>query len=112
MRLAGILGVGEGKAWLVKKDLSQKSPLQIDNKSPKAQPAYALLHPESPPSLLPPAKPPAGIKLRKPEKKKTSVQEPQNRRVEPSQKKKDKSGKKRTSKPPGKKTRGSEDSTG
>jgi hypothetical protein len=111
LRLAGILGVSEGKAWLAKKDLLQKFSFQLDQEPTNGQPVYALLHPESPPSLLPPAKPPVGIRHPKPPGKRSSVQEPSNRKLKPRQTKKDKSGKK-TSKPSAKKSRGTKDSTG
>jgi len=111
LRLAGILGVSEGQAWLAKKDLFQKSSLQLEQKPSNGQPVYAMLHPESPPSLLPPARPPVGIKHRKPPNKRSSVQEPSNRKLKSRQTKKDKSGKK-TSKPTVQKSRRAEDITG
>jgi len=103
MRLANILGVAEGKAWLEKKEMFKKAvlhtPLQLDQRQPNGQPVYAGLHPESPPTLLPPAKPPAGIKHRKPKKKSSSFKESQDRKLEPRLSKEDKSREKRTSKP-------------
>jgi hypothetical protein len=111
LRLAGILGVSEGQAWLAKKDLFQKSSLKLDQKPTNGQPVYAMLHPESPPTQLPPAQPPVGIKHRKPPGKRSSVKEPSNRKLKPRLTKKDKFGKK-TSQPSAKKSRRAEDITG
>lgn len=116
MRLANILGVAEGKAWLEKKEISQRaplqSPLQLEQRQPDGQPVYAVLHPESPPSLLPPAKPPVRIKHRKPKKKRSSVRESQNRKLDPRLSTKDASRKKGAPKPSARKSRKSRDSTG
>ena len=116
MRLANILGVAEGKTWLENKEVFQKAslkfPLQLDQRQPNGQPVYAGLHPESPPSLLPPAKPPVGIKHRKPKKKKSAVRESRNRKPEPRLSQKEKSRSKRTSKPSARKSRNSEGNTG
>jgi len=111
LRLAGILGVSEGKAWLAKKDLFQKSSLQLEQKPTNGQPVYAMLHPESPPILLPPAKPPVGIRHRKPPGKRSSVQRHPNRKPKPRLTQKDKSEKK-ISQPSAKKSRRAEDITG
>jgi hypothetical protein len=84
VRLAGILGVSEGEAWLVKKAAALTVPPPLNQKPPNGEPAYALLHPESPPSLLPPAKPPAGTKLRKRKGKRTSARrKPRKSRAKP-----------------------------
>jgi len=115
MRLANILGMAEGKTWLEQKNIFQKAafPLQLDQRQPNGQPVYAVLHPESPPSLLPPAKPRLGIKHRKPQKKRPSaVQESRNRQLQSRLSTKEKSSKKRTTKPSARKARRSEDSTG
>ncbi len=116
LKLANILGVAEGQAGLENKEVVQKAavqfPLQLDQRQPNGQPVYAVLHPESPPSLLPPAKPPLGLKHRKPKKKKPSVRESQNRPPEPRLSKKDKTRKKGISKPSARKARRSEDITG
>jgi hypothetical protein len=74
LRLAGILGLSEGEMRLAKQAPSPAAALQPDTKSSNGQPAYALLHPASPPSLLPPAKPLGGNLLRKPKGKGPSVQ--------------------------------------
>lgn len=115
-RLADILGVAQGKAWLEKKKLVQKAslqaPLQLDQRQPNGQPVYAVLHPESPPTLLPPAKPSVGLKHRKSRGKRSSVRKSQNRRLVPWLSKKDKSREKRPSKPSARKLRRSKDSTG
>lgn len=74
VRLAGILGVSESEARLAMQATVRTPPPELNQKPPDGQPAYALLHPESPPSLLPPVKPPVGTKLRKTQGKPTSVQ--------------------------------------
>lgn len=116
MRLANMLGVADGKAWLEKKEIFQKTawqvPLPLKQRQPNGQPVYAVLHPESPPSLVPPAKPPVGIKYRKPKKKRSTLRESRSRGLELRLSKKAKSGKKRTSKPSAKKLGRSKDSTG
>jgi hypothetical protein len=112
LRLAGILGVSEGRAWLAEKDIFQKFSLHLDQEPTNGQPVYAFLHPESPPSLLPPAKPPVGIKHRKPTGKSSSVQKPPKRQLKPRLTKKDRSRNKKTSKPPARKSSRSEDITG
>jgi hypothetical protein len=111
LSLAGILGVSEGKAWLAQKDSFQQSFLQLGQKQTNGQPVYAMLHPESPPSLLPPTKPPVGIKQRKPPGTRSSVQAHPNRKLKPRSTKKDRSGKK-TSKPSAKKSKIAKDITG
>jgi len=111
LRLAGILGVTEGKAWLAQKDSFQQSSLQLNQKQTNGQPVYAMLHPESPPTLLPPTKPPVGIKQRKPPGKRSSVQAHPKRKLKPRSTKKDKSGEK-TSKPSVKKSSITKDITG
>jgi hypothetical protein len=90
MRLAGILGVAEGQDELTKQATLRAATLQLDQKPPNGQPPYALLHPESPPSLLPPAKSGAGNQLRKPKAKKLAVQEPDKSKAEARIPKKDK----------------------
>jgi hypothetical protein len=112
LRLAGILGVTEGEVWLAKKDMAPTVPLQLDQKPPNGQPVYALLHPESPPSLQPPDQPPGGIKLRRPKGKRSAIRESQNQRPEPRLTKKDKARPKKASKPSVRKVKSSEDSTG
>ncbi len=116
MRLANILGVSEGKAWLENKEVFQKAslqfPLQLDQRQPNGQPVYAGLHPESPPSLLPPARPAVGIKHRKPKKKRSAVHESRNRKPEPRLSQKEKSRTQKTPKPSARKSRNSKDNTG
>jgi hypothetical protein len=116
MRLANILGVAEGKAWLEKKGLVQKAvlqtPLQLDQRQPNGQPVYAILHPESPPILLPPAKHPVGIKHRRLKRKGDAARESRDRKLGPRLSKQDKSGKKRASGPSARKSRTPKDSTG
>jgi len=111
LRLAGILGVTEGKAWLAQRDSFQQSSLQLNQKQTNGQPVYAMLHPESPPTLLPPTKPPVGIKQRKPPGKRSSVQAHPKRKLKPRSTKKDKFGEK-TSKPSAKKSSITKDITG
>ena len=97
VRLAGILGVSEGQVGLAKQADLRAATLHLDQTPPGGQPAYALLHPESPPSLLPPAKPLVGSKLHKPKAKRAS--EPQKPKAEARLSKKDKaSGKFRAKK--------------
>jgi hypothetical protein len=97
VRLAGILGVSEGDAGLAKQANLRAATLHFNQTPPGSQPAYALLHPESPPSLLPPAKPLVGNQLRKPKGKRAS--ELQKPKVETRLTKKDKaSGKVRAKK--------------
>lgn len=74
VRLAGILGVSEGEVGLAKQADLRAATLHLDQTPPGGQPAYALLHPESPPSLLPPARPLVGNKLQKPKAKKPKVE--------------------------------------
>lgn len=112
LRLANILGVSEGEAWLKKSAMLPKIPLQLDQRQPDGQPAYALLHPESPPSLLPPAKPPVGNKFRKLKGKRSSVRKLQNSGQEPRLTKKAKSRKKKAPKPSARKFKRSEGNTG
>lgn len=76
VRLAGILGVSEGEARMAMQATARTAPPELNQKSPDGQPAYALLHPESPPSLLPPVKPPVGTKIRKSQGKPASVRKP------------------------------------
>ena len=112
LRLANILGVSEGEAWLQRAAMLPKIPLPLDQRQPDGQPAYALLHPESPPSLLPPAQPPVGNKFRKLKEKRSSVQTPKNSGQEARPTIKAKSKKKKTSKPSVRKFKRSEGSTG
>jgi len=65
IRMAGILGVTEGEALLASQAAPKLSDPHLKEKGTGGQPAYAMLHPESPPSLLPPAKPPVATHLRK-----------------------------------------------
>lgn len=88
VRLAGILGVSEGEVGLAKQANLRAATLHLNQTPPGGQPAYALLHPESPPSLLPPSKPLVGSQLRKPKGKRAS--ESQKPRVETRLTKKDK----------------------
>jgi hypothetical protein len=118
IRLAGILGVSEGDVGLAQHATPPTASLELNQKPTNGQPAYALLHPASPPSLLPPAKPMAGSQLRKPKGKGASVREHRQPRVEPRLIKKDKASpkvkatKKKTLPPSSQKTRGSEGKTG
>jgi hypothetical protein len=97
VKLAGILGMSEGELGLVKQADLRAATLHLEQTPPGGQPAYALLHPESPPSLLPPAKPLVGTKLHKLKGKRTS--ELQKPKVEAKLSKKDKvSGKVRAKK--------------
>jgi hypothetical protein len=80
VKLAGILGVTEGESGLAKQADLRAATLHLEQTPQGGQPAYALLHPESPPSLLPPAKPLAGKKLHKPKGKRAS--EPQKPKLE------------------------------
>lgn len=106
MRLAGILGVAEGEDALAKQANLRAATLQLDEKPPGGQPPYALLHPESPPSLLPPSKTLAGSQLPKPKAKKLTVQEADKSKAEARVSKKDKAPgkvkakKKKTATPP------------
>jgi len=117
IRLAGILGVSEGQEGLAKQAALRAASPQVDQKPPGGQPAYALLHPESPPSLTPPAMPLAGSQLRKPKAKQAAVKEPQKPRVEASLTKKDKAPskvkakKKKASQPATVNPQGSEDNS-
>ena len=92
VRLAGILGVSEGEVGLAKQADLRAATLHLEQTPSSGQPAYALLHPESPPSLLPPAKPLVGKKLHKPKAKRTSGQ--QKPKVEARLSKKDKASSK------------------
>jgi len=118
VKLAGILGVSEGEADLAKQATLRAATLLLEQKPPGGQPAYTLLHPESPPSLLPPTKSAAGIQLRKPKAKRTASKEPQKARVEASLSKKDKTAgkakakKKKAPQPTTMNSKGSEDSNG
>lgn len=73
LELAGILGLSEVEPRLVQKATSSAASLQPETQPTNGQPAYVLLHPASPPSLLPPPKPLAGSQLRKPKGKGASV---------------------------------------
>jgi apolipoprotein N-acyltransferase len=88
VKLAGILGVSETDVGLAKQAELRAATLHLNQTPPSGQPAYALLHPESPPSLLPPAKPLVGNQLRKPKGKRAS--ESQKPKVEARLSKKDK----------------------
>ncbi len=88
MKLAGILGVSEAEVDLAKQASLRAATLHLEQKPPNGEPAYTSLHPESPPSLLPPAKSTLGaVPLRKPKVKRASAPKP---RVEASLSKKDK----------------------
>ncbi|MFZ2089107.1 MAG: hypothetical protein WAU47_11060 [Desulfobaccales bacterium] len=101
--------MAEGEDELAKQATLRAATLHLDQKPPGGQPPYALLHPESPPSLLPPAKAPGGNQLRKP-KVKLAVQENDKSKAEARLSKKDKTSgkvkakKKKTSWTPGMKT--------
>jgi hypothetical protein len=74
VRLAGVLGVTEGEAWLDAKASPRVEKPPVKEQVSGGQPAYALLHPESPSSLQPPAKPAMGAApLRKPKVKRAPV---------------------------------------
>lgn len=83
VRLAGILGISEGEAWLVKKAAALTAPPPLNQQPPNGEPTYALLHPESPPSLLPPTKPSAGTKLRQRKGKRTTARKSRKPREKP-----------------------------
>jgi hypothetical protein len=91
VKLAGILGVSEGEVGLAKQADLRAATLHLEQTPPGGQPAYALLHPESPPSLLPPAKPQVGKKLHNLKAKRAS--EPQKPKVARLSKKDKASGK-------------------
>jgi hypothetical protein len=91
MKLAGILGVSEGDIDLAKQASLRAATLHLEQKPPNGEPAYTSLHPESPPSLLPPAKSTLGaVPLHKPKVKRAGAKEPPKPRVEASLSKKDK----------------------
>ncbi len=80
MKLAGILGVSEGDIDLAKQASLRAATLHLEQKPPNGEPAYTSLHPESPPSLLPPAKSTLGaVPLHKPKVKRAGIKEPPNR---------------------------------
>jgi outer membrane biosynthesis protein TonB len=112
LRLAGILGLSEVEMRLAKQATSAAASLQPESKPTNGQPAYALLHPASPPSLLPPAKPLTGNQLRKPKGKGASVSKPPHPKAESKLQKKDKASpksnalKKKTSPSSSKKSEG------
>lgn len=118
MRLAGILGVSENEVGLAKQADLRAATLQIDQKPQGGQPAYAMLHPESPPSLVPPAKSTGGSQLRKPKGKRASEREVPKPKVEAKLIKKDKSPgkvkvkKKKAPQPTTMNSTGSENSSG
>jgi len=91
MRLAGILGVAEegDLRWARQADL-RAATLHLDQKSPDGQPAYAMLHPESPPSLQPPVRSKVGSHLRLPKANGVGVRESQKTKLEAKAPKKDK----------------------
>ena len=90
LRLAGILGVSEGEMYLAKQANLRATTLHLDQKLPGGQPGYTMLHPESPPTLVPPSKPQAGAQLLKPKTKRASLRESQKPKMEASLAKKDK----------------------
>lgn len=90
VKLAGILGVSEGDVGLPKQAALRAATLQLDQKPPGGLPGYTMLHPESPPSLLPPARPGTVPKLGRPKVKQRARQEVQKPRPEASQTRKDK----------------------
>lgn len=117
IRMAGILGVTEGEAWLASKTVSRAASLHLKEKAPGGQPAYALLHPESPPSLLPPAKPTAGNQMRKPMGQRPPALEANKPKGEPKLISKEKAtgkvkAKKKTSRPSAKPSQSSQDNSG
>jgi hypothetical protein len=90
LKLAGILGVSESEVDLAKQASLRAATLRLEPKPPQGEPAYTLLHPESPPSLLPPAKSSLGaVPLHKPKVKRAGKDTPKPR-VEASLSKKDK----------------------
>ena len=115
VRLAGILGVSEGEEGLAKQANLRAATLHLAQKPPGGQPAYTLLHPESPPSLTPPTKTLAGNQLLKPKAKRAAAKDPQKPKVEASLTKKDKAAskakakKKKASPPTTMNPKGSED---
>jgi len=90
VRLAGVLGLGEG---MVSEgdSLDRGAPhLPVQEPNPKTQPAYALLHPESQPSLQAPVRPPHGTSpLRPPKTGRTSALDGKKPKVLNKQVKKD-----------------------
>jgi hypothetical protein len=110
--------VSEGEADLAKQATLRAATLHLDQKPTGGQPAYTLLHPESPPTLLPPGKSGAGTGLPKPRGKRAAIKDPQKPRVEASLTKKDKAPskvkvkKKKAPQPTTMKSKGSEDSNG
>lgn len=65
LRLAGILGLPPDEALPVQGSLTPVMELPLKEPDGKGQPVYALLHPESPLSLLPPHKLPVASRVRK-----------------------------------------------
>jgi len=118
VKLAAILGMTEGEARLVSQAAPQKPLPPLKQQQTGGQPAYALLHPESPPSLLPPTKPPTGTQLRKPKGKRASAVHPKKQTLGPKVSHKEKASskvkvrKKKTSEGPARPSRSSRDSTG
>ena len=90
IKLAGILGVSDGDADLAKQANLRAATLHLDQKPAGGQPAYTTLHPESPPSLAPPAKAPGVTGLLRPKSKRVAGKDPQKPRAEASLNKKDK----------------------
>jgi hypothetical protein len=88
--LAGILGVSEGDVGLAKQAALRGATLQLDQKPPGGLPGYTMLHPESPPTLMPPARPVTVSKLGKPKAKQGARRESQKPRPEAGLAKKDK----------------------
>lgn len=64
-RLAGILGLSPGEELPARGSLSPVAEIPLKEPEGKGQPVYALLHPESPPTLLPPQKLPVATRARK-----------------------------------------------
>lgn len=65
LKLAGILGLSEEVTLRSHQELPPVMTPPLKEGGEKGQPVYALLHPESPPTLLPPAKLPAATQVRK-----------------------------------------------
>ncbi|MGQ9687344.1 MAG: hypothetical protein ACUVXF_00935 [Desulfobaccales bacterium] len=103
LKLAGILGLSETEVRLAEQASALLAPGEPGARASNRQPAYALLHPASPPSLQPPAKPVAGSLLRKPRGNAASREKPLQLKADVRQTKKDKApakvktGKKKTS---------------
>jgi len=116
VRMAGILGVTEGEALRASQAAPSLSDPHLKEKETAGQPAYAALHPESPPSLLPPAKPPAGTQVRKHLGKRPQApgvkKPPKVSKLTPGDKAAGKAKKKKTSRSSAKPSTSSQDNSG